>query len=806
MNAKAQSLIVLLFPVLLHAQGEFFLEGAVLDRESRQGLSYATVAILDGENKTLIGTLTDDKGNFKLVAKRTDTLRVQVRYVGFQSLDTLLIIRENKEKFRVVFLLLPQSKSLQEITVRAERLATSIQIDRQIFDATRLGNTVGGTGLDVLQRLPAVTINTEGKILMRGQAEFLVTVNGKFTHLSPADVLAQLPANAIEAIEIISTPSASMDAEGKAGILNVITRKNTVPTRSIVANFSLSHVNRYGGDVTFYQNSAKINAFIAANYREYGIGGHRKGEIRTIHQDTVTYSPSFGERPTWELTYGLRAGAQYAANKSTAIHAALYYGYRQNDRVANLHYRQYARAAQPLDLYQTFTEDALERTFYNQNLFVRTGRFLVINSDFSKTFPNKGKLALAGVYEYSVLGGPLRNQDNDRPGGSLLLKERSDETSPLDAWRFQMDYNHPLSGYLALEIGYLWRAVHHRGDFIFERLNLLDHTWERDPEFNDALDLKQGVHAAYVQVNGHLGSLKWRAGLRGEHMDRVLVHRRGNGPVELRRIDFLPSVQLFWKMRDDREIKLGYSKRIDRPTTKALSPFKNHRHSEAIWVGDPNLLPEITRSIEATLISRRSSSVFTLTAYYYRTSNLIFRINDNYNRITLLTIFTNAGNSRSIGLTFTSDAPILKWLSLYISGNAYLFQIADIERGTTSKAQSINYNINANVQIKLNEKGRIQWNTTYNSRTVTAQGFDTELLLSNLSLRYTMHKNWTADLLFQNIFDTNRQTITNRGALFYSSTEYAKYDRIVQLTFSYCFNDSGKNTKGIKTEYGEKDF
>ncbi|HRG43350.1 MAG TPA: outer membrane beta-barrel protein, partial [Saprospiraceae bacterium] len=110
------------------------------------------------------------------------------------------------------------------------------------------------------------------------------------------------------------------------------------------------------------------------------------------------------------------------------------------------------------------------------------------------------------------------------------------------------------------------------------------------------------------------------------------------------------------------------------------------------------------------------------------------------------------------------------------------------------------------MSFKIQPKWRVQWNTTYVSRTVTAQGTDTDMLLSNIGVKFSVNKKWTADMLFQNLFDDNRQTITTRGNLFYSSTEYSKYDRIIQLNIGYRFNESGKSAKNIKTEYGEKDF
>ncbi len=789
-------------------QNTLNIKGKVIEKGNNSELSYATVALFDTHEKLISGATTDEKGGFELSTKVVDTVHIKIQYVGFNPFDTLVVSNPDNLHFNFIFSLTPQSSQLSEITVKAERAATSIQMDKQSFAVAKLGNTVSGTGLDVLQRLPSVTINSEGKILMRGNAEFLVTINGKFTNQTAADVLAQLPANTIESIEILSSPSASLDAEGKAGIINIVTKKEIAAGWGIVYNANLSSINpqRYGSDFTFYHSNARFNSFITANYRQYNIGGYRKGEIRTLYRDTITYSPSGGERPTEEKIYGIRAGTNYTLNKTTSINGGIYYGYKQNDRTANLNYKQFANGQKPLNIYQNFDNSQLEQLFYNQNLFSRTGQFFTTNTDFTKIFSNKNKLSLTAIYEYSVLGGPLRNQNTDNISGKITLKERSDEVSPLNAWRLQADYAIFLSDKISLETGYQWRTVHHEGQFTFERLNIATNVWEKDPEFNDDLDLRQTVHAVYVQLNGQYKQVKYRAGLRGEQMFRNLTHTLGNSPTQLNQFDFFPSFQALWKLENRQELKLGYSKRIDRPTTKALSPFKNHRHSEAIWIGDPYLLPEISHNMELGYIKKYEKGSISLTTYHNRTSNLIFRTNDSYNRITLLTIATNAGNSTSTGLEFISDWQITKWCRFYLSGNGYYFNISDIKNAEVNSTNSINYNINGNISFKIRQKWQVQADATYLSKTVTAQGFDTELLLSNIGIKYALTKKLIANLVWQNIFNTNVQTITTKSPLFYSAVEYSKFDRIIQLSLSYRFNDSGKSSKSIKTEYGEKDF
>jgi len=784
------------------------IKGIVQDQFDKQALPYATVAILDANDKIITGITTNDAGFFAITTSFTSKVHLKIQYVGYHSLDTVITVSKPSEVLDFNFLLKPTSSTLREVTVTAEKSAINTKIDKQLFNTKQLGNTTSGTGLDILRQLPSVTINTEGKILMRGNAEFLVAVNGKFTNQTAADVLAQLPANTIESVEIISSPSASLDAEGKAGIINIVTKQANLDGWGIMANANLSNINpgRYGIDFIFYKSKNKLNSFITANFRQYNIGGYRKGEIRTLLQDTITYSPSAGIRPTKEKIAGIRAGITYSPNKSITISSGIYYGYKQNDRTAILNYREFSTVQSPLNLNHNFNSIQPDRIFLNENLFVRTGKFFTVNGDFAKTFNNKNKLSLTAIYEHSVLGGPLTNQDTDLSTGQITLKERSNEFSPLDAWRLQVDYSVFTHKNTTIETGFQWRTVHHRGDFEFERLNLTHNDWEKDPEFNDNLDLRQSIYAGYFQMNGEFKSLSYMAGLRAEQMYRNLIHTLGNAPATINQLDFFPSFQAFWKLKNGQNLKFGYSKRIDRPTTKALAPFKNHRHSEAIWIGDQNLLPEISYNIELGYVKTYDKINMTLTSYYNKTRNLIFRVNDIYSRITLFTVVTNAGNSTSTGLEFTFDWKMNNKIRLYTSANIYNFHLYDLKNTDVGNRNSINYNLNANLSYSFLSKFKWEWNTTYTSKTVTAQGYDTNLLLSNTSIKYIHSPKITIDLIFQNIFNTNIQTIYTQSSVFISSTKYSKYDRIIQLNISYKFNYNDKNTKTIKTEYGERDF
>jgi outer membrane receptor for ferrienterochelin and colicin len=196
----------------------------------------------------------------------------------------------------------------------------------------------------------------------------------------------------------------------------------------------------------------------------------------------------------------------------------------------------------------------------------------------------------------------------------------------------------------------------------------------------------------------------------------------------------------------------------------------------------------------------------TSTDYYSIVRDKIFRVNEVYNRITLLRTYTNAGNASSVGIEFSTDIKPLSWLRFYVSGNLYAFQVNGIVKGVDVNQKSLNYNINGNTSIDITKKLKIQIDGNYLSRSVTAQGEDGQLFLANAGLRYLWNTKLSTGLLLQNVFNSNHQTITNKGTDFFVTTNYIKYDQYLQLNISFRINDTGKKNKQIKSEYGEKEF
>lgn len=801
---------LVLFGALPLAAQQVGISGRVLADGSNLAVEYAAITILTKDSVVLTGGLSDSAGNYSIEGIGVKDPLIKVSSIGYKSYSFRPVLTKGMNLLPPV-LLAPEAKKFNEVTVEATKQNSSLHLDKQVINAAQFQNAANGTGLDVLKNLSSVTVNTEGQVKLRGSDGFIVLINGKPSNRSAEDILSQMPANEIENIEVISSGSAMYDADGKAGIINIITKKSNKAGWSLSANTQFGGVDppQAAGDLTVNYNAKRGSFYIAADYRRFDYNGYRIGTVRTLYQDTLTYLPSDGIRDFRTYQYSFRAGGSYDFGRGNNLELGAYFGGKQSDRQANLHYRDYYKTgiaspnlfdnnwAGPQDLY------------YNQNNFIRQGTFFTTNLTYIHDFSNKSKLSLLGQYEYSVLGGPIDNQNLTEGSLQLLNHEYNYEHSPLNSFRAQADYSASLKKDIKLDAGLQFRYLDQKGDFAYLRENLLTSQMYNDPAFSDTLDMRQDIEAAYMQVNGSAGIFSYNIGLRGEYMQRTLVQNLDSVPAKLNEFDLFPTVQGLLKLKHDQKLKLSYNRRIDRPTLKLIAPFKIQEHAETVEFGDPNAKPEI--SDVADLSYSKGWKIFNLTAgiYYTHVQNKIFRVNSIYTRTELLRLFTNAGNTNAYGFELTAGLKATHWLQFYLSGNIYEYSILGYYYSEGLNSQSLNYNINGNTTIDITKHLKFQFDVSYVSRTATEQGWDDHLLLANASLKYSLLNN-TLDfgLKLQNVFNTNSQTIATQTPVFYSATDYIKFDRLLLFSMGYRFNASDKNSKAgnLKTDVGEKDF
>jgi len=832
--------ILTLFDFSLFAQNTNGVKGKILDKTTKAPIEYASVTLHNPLDSTMLhGAITDEKGNFEFSKVTAKTVYLSARFLGYEVHQSETFQPATNTNLGNITLGV-SAGVLAEVEVTGKAITSLQKLDKQVYDARQFQMAQGGTATDVLSNLPSISINALGEISVRGTAGFLVMINGKPVQTDPAVILGQLPANAIEDIEVITAPSAKYDPDGNAGIINITTKQGSTDGLFVIANIlvGLPSVERYdakesaqrfGGDVTINYKKRKLEWSAGLDYRRSDLTGRREGYVNTYLNEVLTEFPSDGERSFDNENYSGRFSVIYTPDNRQTIGASFYAGKRTKYRTADILYLNQQRAIVPTnefqgtaaywDLYQQNAtviggqEVLTTNTFYNENLRVRKGDFLIGAVDYTLKFESDATLKISGLYERTVLGGPTDNVSLNWPNTSeVLQKQFNDNDNPLDGFRFQLDYAKKV-GATKWESGYQYRYLKHPGDFVYQDLDLTTNTWIENPLFTNSIELKRTIHSLYSQVSGERvdGKLAYTAGVRLEYFDRTVYIARPDETYELDKFNLFPSVNLKYDLGNEWAAKAGYSRRIERTTTFKMTPFPEREHSETLEQGDAELLPEYVDIVEAGLVKTMGDNSVFINAYFRNINDVINRVNTVFNDTILNRIYTNAGRATAFGVEVgTTLYPTKNW-RLYIGGNAYNYKIQGALFGDAIETSNLIYSINTNTNFTLSPTFNLQLGLNYLSERVTAQGRDSRFYNPNLTLRKTFSaKKLAVSFQWLNIdlglLDSNEQRITTVRDNFYTTTNYVYEVDILQVSVTYQLNQPSKNVKLLKSEFGGREF
>ncbi len=820
-----------------HAQ-KATVKGKVIDRESGAAIEYASIALYRLPDSALIaGVVTAEDGAFELAFTAADEVYLTAQFMGYDPYVSGPFRGGFPEDLGTIRLGL-NAAVLSEVEITGREVTTLYQLDRQVFSAGQFENARGGTAAEVLRNLPSVSIDAEGSISVRGATGFLLMINGKPVQGDAANLLNQLAANAIDDIEIITAPSAKYDPDGKAGIINIKTRRGALDGFYLMANAQLGlpsiepydnaeAARRANADLTLNYKKGDWDLSAGFDYRRNDVSGRRVGYVNTYLDGVLTEFPSYGERSFDRENYSARLSAIFSLTDRQSIGASFYAGKRTQYRTADILYDNQQRIRLPeqdflgpeayWDLYRqsgtVFAGGGAPNTltYFNENLRVRRGDFLIGSLDYAVQFADASSLKVTALYERTLLGGPTDNINLGYPNlADTLQLQFNDNDNPLDGVRLQADYVRQL-GQVQWESGYQFRFLQHPGDFIYLDRDFANDAWIVNPEFTNRIELVRHIHALYSQFSGQVGKLSFVAGLRLEYFDRKVNLAVPDTTYLLEQVNPFPSVNLQYDLRDGLSLKAAYSRRIQRTTTFTLTPFPEREHSETLEQGDAELLPEFIDLAELGLVKNWEDHSAYATFYWRNVDNVINRVNTVYNDTILNRIYTNAGIGSAIGLELGATVYPAKWWKLYLGGNVYNYRIKGELFEDEINTSSTIYSINANTTLDLSPDFSAQLAFNYLSERITAQGRDSRFYNPSLSVQKSfLDEKLTVQLQWLNmdlgLLESNEQRITTVRDRFFTTTNYIYEVDILMLGVTYRLNQPSKNMKLLKSEFGDKEF
>jgi outer membrane receptor protein involved in Fe transport len=798
------------------------IKGKVLEEGSDYPMEFTSVALYSAKDSALIdGTITDVEGDFVLNSIKAGSYYLQLSFVGYytKTISNISLAKGQILDLGVLRILSDQQE-LEGVQVEGKKITSEFRAEKQSYSADNFEAAQGGSATDVLKNLPGVSINADGALSIRGSSGFVVMLNGKPVQTDPMMLLAQLPANSIEKVEWISSPSAKYDSEGKAGLINITTKRGAADGLYLQFNGKLGappfqnygnkdKAQRYGGDFNLNWVSGKWDVSLGASYQRNDVSGRRVGNVYTIDGDTTTYFPSAGERSIDEKNYSGRFTIGYSPNEKHSVSLGFFGGVRDKMRTADILYFDNHREVNGarLDTFQ----------YFNANDQNRRGDFALGSLDYTFSMENGSKLMTSFLYEYSLLGGPTTNRNLGYPDVEEVLQdEYNTNDNPLHGTRINMDYQFKSLPIGQLQTGYQFRSLDHTGDFLYERKNNETGVWELVPEFSSDVELIRTIHSGYVQLDGEKQKWTYGLGLRVESMDRDLSLKDKAGTLDtLYKYDFIRpflSASLAYQLKEELQLKANFSQRVERTTTFKMNPFPEREHSETLEQGDPRLAPEFINQVEVGLIKTWKDNSIYANVYHSRVKNLVNRVNTVYNDTILNRIYSNVGTGRSTGIDVGAELYPTRWLKLFAGLNWYHYSIQGSFDNRPVDTETWVHSINFNSTFTISPKWSAQASLNYLSDRVTAQGEDSRFYTPSL----TVKKSWlegrlTANFVWQNIdmglLKTNEQRITTwREGEFYTTTNYIQEVDMLILNLSYTLNGRKNRSKFVNSEFGVKEF
>lgn len=760
------------------------ISGKVTDRQSSMVLPFATIAIF-GENGDLVeGGITDADGNFELKVA-FGTYYAMVEFMGYEAFKTQVfnISRENPD-FKLGEIGLSSSLSnLDEVIVEGEKPFMELALDKRVFNVGEDLANAGRTTSDILMNLPSVTVDTQGNVRLRGSDNVRILVDGKPSGLvsfKGGRGLQQLPASMVDRIEIITNPSARYEAEGMAGVINIILKKETNTGFNGSFEVIAGTPTNLGLAANLNYRHKKINWFV-----NYSIAKRHVPRRGTLYQeayggDTTFISDQSTTGTVNSIDNNIRAGLDYFFNENSILTAS--YSLRRSDarRLTDIRYNDYLFNMDNMQSYSLRRQDETEKEPNSEYLIT-----------YKRNFDKKGhELTTVLTYlDYWENSDQLFTESTFSPGGTLIPSRSLVQTSINDEFEkqylIQVDYVKPIGTEGKFETGIRSSFRDMENDFIVEEQNEQGE-FEPMPGLDNIFLYKENIHALYGILGNKTKKLSYQGGLRTEWTDIKTTLVKTNEENPRNYVNLFPSAHFTYNITEENGLQLSYSKRVRRPFYNDLSPFMTFSDARNFFSGNPDLEPEFTDAFELGHIKYFEKGTLFSTVFFRNTVDKIERIRTVDNEGNATTMPQNLTGEQSFGLEFTTDYAIFPWWKVDVNLNFFYANIDGSNVQTDFTATTYSWNARQNSRFTFGNGMIAQVRSNYQARQQIAQGVRKGIFFMDISAsKDILKKRGTLVLNIADIFNSRWDRYILEGQGFITYGDFQNVRRQINLSLNY---------------------
>lgn len=762
---------------------EVIVKGTLIQQSTEEPLPYATVAVYSSADSAMVtNALTEDDGDFRLKVPPGNYYAV-FQFVGFENktLDDLRVKGERESISLGEVTMRSDAIALQEVEVRAERSQMELKLDRRVFNVGKDLTNAGNNAADILDNVPSVTVDPEGNVSLRGSQGVRILVNGKPSGLLSAgdtEALLRMQGDMIESVEVITNPSARYEAEGEAGIINIILKKNQEKGFNGSFGATLGYPQNFGASYNLNYRRQDFNFFsnFGVNYRKFPGGGN---STQRFFDDGVLdeYFTTKTEQLRGGIGGDLQLGADWLINDKNTLTGSVLYRTGDEDNDATVTYRDFNSDGTLIN--ETVREAAEKEEEHN----------FEASLNYTRTF-DKPDQEWTVDFKYILDDDTeLADYTETSDDTALPLIQRSSNTEDEINMLLQTDYIHPLGENSRMEAGLRAALRTVNNNFLVEEENE-DGEFITLPSFDDQLRYTENIYAAYLIGAHEIGPIGIQAGLRAELSDVTAALLRSGESNDQDYLSLFPSASISYKFSEKDQLQLSYSRRLSRPYFRRLLPFSNFNNPRNNNFGNPNLRPEFTDSYETGFLHYFDRGSLLSSLYYRRTTGVIEELTLPADDGTAIEYPVNLSNRNAYGLEFNFSYDLTNWWDISTDLNFFRAITEGEFEGVDYSADTYAWGGRANSNVKVGDKLEFQTSFRYRGprdntqgRTLSSYALDIGASLDIFSGRGTL------TLTGRDLFNTRqRRTIVDLPNYKAESVFQWRQTRRVVLNFAYRLN------------------
>ncbi|MGB0373747.1 MAG: TonB-dependent receptor domain-containing protein [Flavobacteriaceae bacterium] len=781
------------------------MSGIITDAESSEPLPYATVSVYNRNGDLADGGIADENGVFKLNLPPND-YSLNFEYIGFESVTIDIKPYPNNINIGTVKLI-SSFDSLEGVDVVGQSAEVEIRLDKRVYNVSKNNLIRGGTVSDVLENVPSVSVDIDGNIELRGNNNVRILVDGKpsgLIGLGGIDALTRLPAESIEKVEVITSPSARYQAEGTTGIINIILAKRFLKGLNGVFNLSAGRNDTYSGSANLNYRKGKFNFFTNSGYSD------RTNKGRAVQDNVYTDPLESVERYVEERQFNRRRqgfnvkiGLDYQMTEKTSLTMSYLTNERDGDDSTINEQSQYQidgvlvtnRYEKEID-----REDSNQFSVDFEHQFNKQGHKLTATFQTEKN----DETETSDINSFFENGQPSDDSEINR---TVENQERN---------LAQLDYVFPIDKNTQFEAGYRGTDNKRKIDFEVQIIDENDNATV-DENLSNVLDFEQEVHALYSQYGKKFNTFSFLAGLRFENT-RIFVEQLDSSSPLNNKIynDYFPTLNLGWEISPTASITLGYNRRISRPNAWTLNPFQSRSSKTSYFQGNPKLDPSYSNGIDIGYLKQFKKVTLNSSVYYRKSTDAVSRVAI----VTDETVFVNGietpvirrlpinlGTEEQFGVEFNTSLRLIKGMRTNASVNFFRRIEKGNYQGISYDSNNTSWSGNLSNSYRLPFAVQSQFSVRYRGPNESSFGKSKGFLYTDLALsKDILNDNATINFRFSDLFNTGKydyQTITPVAV---TDGIYQRREPTYTLTFTYRFRQEKNRQRGRRGSYGQEDF